>query len=543
MAIPWNIRGSASQLFYQDKQSLQYKALLAITDVPHPERSILGAFIIHAEDPEEAARYFLRMTSGRDSQPPESVSQFLSRWKLVIGRFRPTQVTSSLSAKARMLIYGRDGGRCCLTHAAFKSHLDGDLRYVQMVPALLFLDPRNSEESALSGMLEVYLSTKSLENYRSTCPSMGSQEFERLDNIWLLSAQAFDAVKGGGVYFKGQNYSTHPDKTRRQTEGYKYFSSSRLVLENRTPELTPTLNEKWLEIHARFSKSLAWMEVQKHIDTSACTWTKTPGHSHRPTLPSHGGSKTPLYFPTLLPFFKWLLLSLPSPIRASIYDGLAWLGSRIYGPSLSMTVHNLPFGLYLRRGSLALAPKYHAEAHTLRMIEQKTSISAPRAIDVLETSRFWYFLMTSVPGRPIGQQLEPMTDGQLKQVVADLKGYIAELRAIPNDTATGFQICNSQGGGILDYRIPDSQREELQFKTEADFNKHLTDPFSYQIGNRAAVSHDISHDIVFTHSDLNPRNILGENGMITGIVDWKNAGFFPEYWEYTKTHYTVRGLI
>lgn len=87
MAIPWNIRGSASQLFFQDKQSSQYKALLAITDVSHPDRSILGAFIEEAFDPQEAAQYFLRMTcTGEHSQPKKTVSQFLSEWKIIINK-------------------------------------------------------------------------------------------------------------------------------------------------------------------------------------------------------------------------------------------------------------------------------------------------------------------------------------------------------------------------------------------------------------------------------------------------------------------------
>ncbi|GAB1192499.1 hypothetical protein APSETT444_001691, partial [Aspergillus pseudonomiae] len=107
---------------------------------------------------------------------------------------------------------------------------------------------------------------------------------------------------------------------------------------------------------------------------------------------------------------------------------------------------------------------------TLHMVKQLTQIPAPRAIDVVEPPRFSYLLMTCVPGRPIGQMLHTMTDEQVKQAVTDLKRYISELRKIPN-TMTEFQICNSQGGGILDWRIPDSQREELRFKTEADFNK------------------------------------------------------------------------
>lgn len=245
------------------------------------------------------------------------------------------------------------------------------------------------------------------------------------------------------------------------------------------------------------------------------------------------------------PFFglvRQLWVALPSFVRRSVYDGLIWIGSRIYGHSLSMTVYKLPFGLYLRRGSVHLAPKYHVEAHTLQMVEQFTQIPAPRAIDVLESSRFSYLLMTCVPGRPIGHIFNTMTDDQVKQVVTDLKGYISELRAIPNKISE-HNICNSKGGGILDWRIPDSQREELRFKTEAGFNKYLTDPFWEDIRIRASKSHDIHHDIVFTHGDLNPRNILAENGKITGIVDWENAGWFPEYWEYTKAHYSVRSLM
>ncbi|RJE21499.1 Phosphotransferase enzyme family [Aspergillus sclerotialis] len=149
--------------------------------------------------------------------------------------------------------------------------------------------------------------------------------------------------------------------------------------------------------------------------------------------------------------------------------------------------------------------------------------------------------MTCIPGRPIGQMLESMTDEQMKQVVVDLKRYISELHEIANRTRE-FQICNSKESGILDWRIPDSQRDELRFKTEAEFNKYLTDPFWDEIRKTAAKSHHIQHDIVFTHDGLNPRNILGENGKITGIVDWENAGWFPEYWEYTKMHYTVRSL-
>ena len=196
----------------------------------------------------------------------------------------------------------------------------------------------------------------------------------------------------------------------------------------------------------------------------------------------------------------------------------------------------------MRKGTPQTAAQYQVEAHTLGMIEKFTQIPAPRALDVLESSNASYLLMTQVPGRPIGQLLDTMTDDQVENVVIDLKRYVAELRAIPNPVSK-FEICNSKGGGILDWRIPGSQSEELRFQTETDFHNYLTEMMTDDIRRDAAKSHAVSHAIVFTHGDLNPRNILGENGKITGIVDWENAGFFPEHWEYTKMHYTVRHLI
>ena len=39
-------------------------------------------------------------------------------------------------------------------------------------------------------------------------------------------------------------------------------------------------------------------------------------------------------------------------------------------------------------------------------------------------------------------------------------------------------------------------------------------------------------DFVLTHGDLTPRNILVQDGVVTGIIDWERSGFFPRYAEY-----------
>lgn len=47
--------------------------------------------------------------------------------------------------------------------------------------------------------------------------------------------------------------------------------------------------------------------------------------------------------------------------------------------------------------------------------------------------------------------------------------------------------------------------------------------------------------IYFTHGDLTPGNVIisGDPGhrTIQAIIDWEQAGWYPEYWEHWKTFY------
>lgn len=42
--------------------------------------------------------------------------------------------------------------------------------------------------------------------------------------------------------------------------------------------------------------------------------------------------------------------------------------------------------------------------------------------------------------------------------------------------------------------------------------------------------------VYLTHGDLLPRNIMVEGSTVTGIIDWENAGYYPEFWEYCRMH-------
>ena len=59
---------------------------------------------------------------------------------------------------------------------------------------------------------------------------------------------------------------------------------------------------------------------------------------------------------------------------------------------------------------------------------------------------------------------------------------------------------------------------------------------------RVALVHDRSGKFVtkYSHADLSPENVIVKDGRIAAIIDWEFAGWWPEYWEYTKIWYGYR---
>ena len=53
------------------------------------------------------------------------------------------------------------------------------------------------------------------------------------------------------------------------------------------------------------------------------------------------------------------------------------------------------------------------------------------------------------------------------------------------------------------------------------------------------------HEIVMTHGDLHPRNIMvsrqegDESIKLEAILDWEASGWFPADWEYVKALHTI----
>ena len=235
----------------------------------------------------------------------------------------------------------------------------------------------------------------------------------------------------------------------------------------------------------------------------------------------------------------WTLF--PSQVRIGAYELLRRVGERRYGkPDDFVSVQRVPFGMYLKYHGTP--DGYRNEFNALRMVHQSTSVPVPRPLDVVskptnDDDPFslpgGYLLISRVPGVPLSDCQEVLSDSDCRDITLQMKDYLTQLRGIPKEVNPSFAICDTLGAACRDPRIQDSEPVG-PFTDEAAFSQELK--FSDDAARRG-------HRIVFTHGDLNPRNILvnrvpvsggGYGWRVNGIVDWETAGYYPEYWDYTK---------
>jgi len=213
------------------------------------------------------------------------------------------------------------------------------------------------------------------------------------------------------------------------------------------------------------------------------------------------------------------------------YKLLRAAGSYLYGPTI-IGVQRLPFGMYLKHGTEMDSKRHKAEFSALKLVRSRTSIPVPRPIDLILSSTDSFLVTSRMEGEMAGISIDECTDQEMSLMAQDLRRYIAELRTIQIQTNSTHPISNATGGPCLDYRIGGSLVGP--FRDEKEFSESL------RLGILPNLVHRDDHRIVFTHADLNMRNILVKDRRISGIIDWENAGWYPEYWEYTKCHFGVR---
>lgn len=130
-------------------------------------------------------------------------------------------------------------------------------------------------------------------------------------------------------------------------------------------------------------------------------------------------------------------------------------------------------------------------------------------------SRGMYLLITRVPGFTLSKSREMLSDDDAAGFVAEMQDYLTQLRAIPKTVGPEYAICNTLGGPCTETRIHD-ENPVGPFVDEASFNQQLCNPD--EPSRRG-------HKVVFTHADLNTRNLpVDQVTRPDGTRGWKLTG-------------------
>lgn len=133
-----------------------------------------------------------------------------------------------------------------------------------------------------------------------------------------------------------------------------------------------------------------------------------------------------------------------------------------------------------------------------------------------------YLTTSRVPGMSLSECQDILSEKDGADFVTQMQGYVAQIRSIPKIINPEYDICNTLGEACRDPRIRDAESAG-PFVDEVAFSQVLRNPDD---PSRRG------HKILFTHADLNTRNMLGDRVIwpdgtsawkVTGIVDWENS--------------------
>ncbi|ETW74932.1 hypothetical protein HETIRDRAFT_332479 [Heterobasidion irregulare TC 32-1] len=112
-----------------------------------------------------------------------------------------------------------------------------------------------------------------------------------------------------------------------------------------------------------------------------------------------------------------------------------------------------------------------------------------------------------------------MSTKQHEDVAEQLKSILSAMQVLKPKT-----LGSVTGGSYRNMMcVPPPLQPKQAFSTMAEFHELLA-CIPLNCGFR------------FAHGDLLPKNIMVDGSKITGIIDWQNAGFWPDFWEYCRMH-------
>ena len=184
------------------------------------------------------------------------------------------------------------------------------------------------------------------------------------------------------------------------------------------------------------------------------------------------------------------------------------------------------------------------EALSMDFIARNTTIRVPRVLGVFSVRGTVHIIQERIDGPVLEDVWHRLSRAEQHSSILQVKNCLDQLRTLKPQHPECVQAVD--GSGLIDSRLDSGVWGP--FDNHFDFHQFLNhDVLRAQSETYPRVQEALSkvggkqYRTVFSHGDLGPHNIIWSDGRIV-IIDLERAGWFPEYWDYTRA-YAARGYM
>lgn len=194
-------------------------------------------------------------------------------------------------------------------------------------------------------------------------------------------------------------------------------------------------------------------------------------------------------------------------------------------------------------------PDLNREVMAMRFVWDHTTIPIPRPYRALRFNDLTVIIMDFISGERLDRAWPTLSIWSRFRVAWTLRSYVRQLRRIPlpqppfpGPLGPKPTECHGMGLSVLPLYLQEkvwTTKEELLYALKESAEDHF---YEHHDGQEAQPRPDCEDTgpLVFTHHDLNMRNvILGKDGRIW-LIDWDYSGYYPRYFEYLSMYVPAR---
>ncbi|KAL4778105.1 kinase-like protein [Aspergillus varians] len=193
------------------------------------------------------------------------------------------------------------------------------------------------------------------------------------------------------------------------------------------------------------------------------------------------------------------------------------------------------------------------EADNMKFLAANSKVPVPKVYAAFRdpNTNKTYIIMEYIIGDTLQQLLPSLSPTEKDMVSSLIKDAITELRSIPPPDPGYFGMLNRQPflDGVFwteglnpEISGPFANQEDMNLALLKKLGETESEPYIRLLRNMTHQTLN-GHRAVFTHGDLQPKNIIVERlteGFRITLIDWESAGWYPEFWDFCNATIACR---